>query len=113
MYAGIDATGTLLGEIFNLASGLATTFTGVDGSSIVASGNTPSTGLTSFLINIGSVQTTALTLVDSTSQFNPNGSKDGFDVAEFSVTPVPLPAAGWMLLAGVGGLVAMRRRRKV
>jgi hypothetical protein len=25
---------------------------------------------------------------------------------------VPLPAAGWMLLAGVGGLVAVRRRRK-
>lgn len=26
--------------------------------------------------------------------------------------PVPLPAAGWMLIAGVGGLYAMRRRRK-
>jgi hypothetical protein len=26
---------------------------------------------------------------------------------------VPLPAAGWMLLAGIGGLVAMRRRAKV
>ena len=25
---------------------------------------------------------------------------------------VPLPAAGWMLLAGVGGLAAMRRRKK-
>lgn len=25
--------------------------------------------------------------------------------------PVPLPAAGWMLLAGIGGLVAMRRRK--
>ncbi len=25
---------------------------------------------------------------------------------------VPLPAAGWLLLAGVGGLVAMRRKRK-
>jgi len=28
------------------------------------------------------------------------------------MTPVPLPAAGWMLLAGVGGLAAMRRRTK-
>lgn len=26
--------------------------------------------------------------------------------------PVPLPAAGWMLLAGLGGLAALRRRRK-
>jgi hypothetical protein len=28
------------------------------------------------------------------------------------ITPVPLPASGWMLIAGVGGLVALRRRRK-
>lgn len=28
------------------------------------------------------------------------------------VSEVPLPAAGWMLIAGVGGLAAMRRRRK-
>lgn len=30
-----------------------------------------------------------------------------------SIAPVPLPAAGWMLLAGLGGLVAMKRRKKV
>ncbi len=30
----------------------------------------------------------------------------------FDVAPVPLPAAGWMLLAGVGGLAAMRRKRR-
>ena len=28
------------------------------------------------------------------------------------VPPIPLPAAGWLLLAGIGGLAAMRRRRK-
>ena len=27
-------------------------------------------------------------------------------------SPVPLPAAGWMLLAGIGGLTVARRRRK-
>lgn len=27
------------------------------------------------------------------------------------VQPIPLPAAGWMLVAGVGGLAALRRRR--
>lgn len=34
--------------------------------------------------------------------------------ADGTSTPsvVPLPAAGWMLLAGVGGLAAIRRRRK-
>lgn len=29
-----------------------------------------------------------------------------------NLEPIPLPAAGWMLLAGVGGLAAIRRRRK-
>lgn len=28
-----------------------------------------------------------------------------------SVPPVPLPAAGWMLVAGIGGLAALRRRK--
>lgn len=28
------------------------------------------------------------------------------------ISPVPLPAAGWLLLAGVGGLAALKRRQK-
>jgi hypothetical protein len=35
---------------------------------------------------------------------------DGF--VPVDVSPVPLPAAGWMLLAGLGGIAAMRRRTK-
>jgi hypothetical protein len=28
------------------------------------------------------------------------------------ISPVPLPAAGWMLLAGIGGMAALRRRAR-
>lgn len=29
-----------------------------------------------------------------------------------TMAPIPLPAAGWLMLAGLGGLVAVRRRRR-
>ena len=32
-------------------------------------------------------------------------------VVEKSIAPIPLPAAGWLMLAGLGGLAALRRRR--
>ncbi|MFN3846459.1 MAG: VPLPA-CTERM sorting domain-containing protein [Paracoccaceae bacterium] len=34
------------------------------------------------------------------------------DVPPPPLPPVPLPAAGWMMLAGLGGLAAMRRRKR-
>jgi hypothetical protein len=34
---------------------------------------------------------------------------DGFGLTTASMTPVPLPAAFWLLLAGVGGLIGSRR----
>ena len=37
---------------------------------------------------------------------------DGFGIINATVAPIPLPAAGWLLLAGVGGLVAARKARK-
>ncbi|MEO1239582.1 MAG: VPLPA-CTERM sorting domain-containing protein [Pseudomonadota bacterium] len=50
--------------------------------------------------------------------FGDMGAITGFDlkttdsgaVASLEVTPVPLPAAGWLLIGGLGGLVAMKRR---
>ncbi len=38
--------------------------------------------------------------------------RDGFDVAEVSFSPVPVPAAGLMLAGAVAGLGALRRRAK-
>ena len=36
----------------------------------------------------------------------------GFDVDSISVSAVPLPAAGFLLVGALGGLAALRRRRK-
>ena len=42
-----------------------------------------------------------------------NGNPSIFEVdTDAELSPVPLPAAGWMLLAGVGGLAAASKRRK-
>lgn len=50
-------------------------------------------------------------------------SESGFDYVEgatphdrgddVDISPVPLPATGWMLIVGLGGLLTMRRRRHV
>jgi hypothetical protein len=45
-------------------------------------------------------------------QFTHNDSADGWGVDDFSaVAPVPLPAAGWMLIAGLGALFGFGRRK--
>lgn len=42
-----------------------------------------------------------------------NGNENSdYGVASVVATPVPLPAAGWMLIAGVGALAAAARRRR-
>ncbi len=40
------------------------------------------------------------------------GSTDGFDIDAIKVSSVPLPAGGLLLLSGLGGIAALRRRRK-
>jgi len=52
-------------------------------------------------------------LVDTTlatNEYSP--SVDGFDIAEISFTPVPVPAAGLLLGGALAGLGALRRRSK-
>lgn len=55
------------------------------------------------------------TLVSSSTGGSGSGNTAEFVIASMSSTPfnvIPLPAAGWMLLAGVGGIAAVSRRKK-
>jgi hypothetical protein len=57
-------------------------------------------------------------LVGSLFGFGANHSSDAFKLQSLTyntvppVSEVPLPAAGWLLLAGLGGMGAMKRRKK-
>jgi hypothetical protein len=56
---------------------------------------------------------TQLKLVDTSPAGG--GSTDGFDIDAISVTPapIPLPAGGLLLLSGLAGVAALRRRKSV
>lgn len=55
---------------------------------------------------------TYIKLVDVTKSFyGTTTSYDGYDVDSVSIAPVPLPAAGVLMLAGLGGFAALRRRK--
>ncbi|MDG4649432.1 THxN family PEP-CTERM protein [Roseibacterium sp. SDUM158017] len=51
-------------------------------------------------------------VLEDGSFLSAEGTRNGIDIlGSITMTPVPLPAAGWMLLAGLGGLAMMRRRQ--
>ncbi|MEE4202675.1 MAG: VPLPA-CTERM sorting domain-containing protein [Halieaceae bacterium] len=73
----------------------------------ITNGNAQGGGLVSLSVG-GPFTFLALTDVSA----NPSSNKDiGFDVDAVGVSPVPLPAAAWMLLSAIGFLTAVARRR--
>jgi hypothetical protein len=72
-------------------------------------------GVTVALPSVGSFDTVRLidtSPLSSSIESDAYGPLGGFDLAGVRVAPIPLPAAGWMLLAGLGGLAMVRRRQK-
>ena len=53
---------------------------------------------------------------DNVFTFTKEAPRSGFsNTREYqygSVAPIPLPAAGWLMLAGIGGLALLRRRKR-
>ncbi|ARC89190.1 hypothetical protein B5V46_11505 [Rhodovulum sp. MB263] len=51
-------------------------------------------------------------LTGTSISFGADGWTDSYKLASITVAPVPVPAAGLMLLGGLGGLAALRRKKK-
>ena len=51
-------------------------------------------------------------VIASSFTIGADGISDSFRIKEFKVAPVPLPAAGFLLLGGLAGLGALSRKRK-
>lgn len=77
------------------------------------------TKLVGTVLNVASTTTLSITdsfeyikLVDVTKSVYPSTkSYDGFDVESITIAPIPVPASVTLLLAGIGGLGLMRRRK--
>ncbi|MFK7752458.1 MAG: VPLPA-CTERM sorting domain-containing protein [Sedimentitalea sp.] len=95
--------GTNDGSVVNCTSGGVGCLTGV--SSLLASGQ--GVGIEG-TVNVGLSGTYRYLIATTANGFF---DVDGYRVAGLDVAPVPLPAAGWLMIAGLGGLAAARRRR--
>lgn len=62
--------------------------------------------------NLGNVVSQYMTVTAFGVPFADRLGNDSFSVASIEVSSVPVPAAGLMLLMGLGGIAGMRRRRK-
>jgi hypothetical protein len=81
-----------------------------DGSTVASSGPVTVSGSTGLTANVNKTSTAGFRIL-----FGPGGYNGGINDITCSYAPkqtaaVPLPAAGWMLLAGMAGLAALRRR---
>lgn len=98
----------LIAELFNKATGNLAGSSGYGGATVEAS--LLGRSISAFLIKLGTNTSDTITIVDTTAIAS--GRNNGFDIAELSYAPVPLPAAGWLMVSGLLGLAALRRRRK-
>ena len=112
--------GELLSFTFSPAVKLLTSivFEAGNGTDTVRIRDGSGTVLTSFVVNnapgLFTQDLSALNLTASTYLFDvtsSSGSRQGVRIAGLEVAAVPLPASGLLLIAGLGGLAAMRRRR--
>lgn len=101
-------TQTLFGEIFN--NNTPFTFDNTLGT-ITKDSQSGNTTQWTMALNGPPFGFTNITLLDTTVD-STGVNSDGFDVGEFSVSEVPLPASLLMLLGALGGLGVISRRRK-